>query len=153
MGLKRNPVALARLERAAKWLPTLLCMGQLKGRHLDRLRPIVSHPILSPFNFTGSVTSFPHVPNRQIFCAMPQLSMDQDQASDSTAVNVFDGVQRVRPLPELRTEVDDWTGVTGTQERKKRQNRLNQRAWRKYSAIGLRSIPNVDRLTPHTCSP
>ncbi|KAH8684130.1 hypothetical protein BGZ61DRAFT_507628 [Ilyonectria robusta] len=73
--------------------------------------------------------------------------MDQDQASDSTAVNVFDGVQRVRPLPELRTEVDDWTGVTGTQERKKRQNRLNQRAWRRRKAAAIAGSSNLASST------
>ncbi|CAG9983178.1 unnamed protein product [Clonostachys byssicola] len=34
-------------------------------------------------------------------------------------------------LPDLWTKADDWTGVTSTAQRKKLQNRLNQRAWRR----------------------
>jgi hypothetical protein len=33
--------------------------------------------------------------------------------------------------PDMRRQSDDWTGVSGTAERKKRQNRLNQRAYRR----------------------
>ncbi len=32
----------------------------------------------------------------------------------------------------VRIKDDDWTGVTGTAERRRLQNRLNQRAYRKY---------------------
>ncbi|KAI6783048.1 uncharacterized protein J7T54_002210 [Emericellopsis cladophorae] len=38
---------------------------------------------------------------------------------------------RVHDLPDLWDGKDDWTGVTSTAERKRRQNRLNQRAYRR----------------------
>ncbi|KAI8668669.1 hypothetical protein NCS57_00679100 [Fusarium keratoplasticum] len=38
---------------------------------------------------------------------------------------------RVPQLVELRAPGDDWTGVTRTADRRRRQNRLNQRAYRK----------------------
>ncbi|KAF4949363.1 hypothetical protein FSARC_13494 [Fusarium sarcochroum] len=37
-------------------------------------------------------------------------------------------------LPELRNSEDDWTGITETADRRRRQNRLNQRAYRKRKA-------------------
>ncbi|KAI1052990.1 hypothetical protein LB506_009951 [Fusarium annulatum] len=41
----------------------------------------------------------------------------------------MDSSSAIKPLPDLRTHADDWTGVTLRHERKRRQNRLNQRAW------------------------
>ncbi|KAF5535759.1 alcohol dehydrogenase [Fusarium mexicanum] len=48
--------------------------------------------------------------------------------------DVLAGLDRFKPLPDLRTHADDWTGVTSSRERKRRQNRLNQRAWRRRKA-------------------
>lgn len=39
-------------------------------------------------------------------------------------------LERTYPLVDAWDQGDDWTGVTGTKERKKRQNRINQRAYR-----------------------
>jgi hypothetical protein len=71
--------------------------------------------------------------------------MDPNPDSDSnqlpSAVDIFDSLQRVRPLPEVWTPVDDWTGITSQVERKRRQNRLNQRAWRECDpATRLRGL-------------
>lgn len=40
-------------------------------------------------------------------------------------------VGRMSQLAELRDDEDDWTGVTNSADRRRRQNRLNQRAYRK----------------------
>ncbi|VUC25122.1 unnamed protein product [Clonostachys rosea] len=40
-----------------------------------------------------------------------------------------------RHFPELRASTDDWTGTSSTAERKKLQNRLNQRAWRRRQKL------------------
>ncbi|KAG5659534.1 hypothetical protein KAF25_002093 [Fusarium avenaceum] len=50
----------------------------------------------------------------------------------------------VEPMPqqlEAKGLHEDWTGVTSTVERKKRQNRLHQRAFRKRRRAGLVSLP------------
>ena len=33
---------------------------------------------------------------------------------------------------QVRADDDDWTGLTDPKERRKRQNRLHARAWRKW---------------------
>jgi hypothetical protein len=40
----------------------------------------------------------------------------------------------------IRVVGDDWTGITSTEERRKLQNRLNQRAWSKYCHITFSNI-------------
>ncbi|KAK3934274.1 hypothetical protein QBC46DRAFT_400251 [Diplogelasinospora grovesii] len=49
----------------------------------------------------------------------------------------------IHPLPDAWDPGDDWTGVTSTAERKKRQNRLNQRAYRrrKQAERDVRQMP------------
>ena len=55
---------------------------------------------------------------------------------------------RMHRLPELRDPGDDWTGVTSTAERKKRQNRLNQRAYRELSSRLPLHMPLADSAMP-----
>lgn len=42
-------------------------------------------------------------------------------------------IQDMPQRAHIFTPTDDWTGVTSTQQRRKLQNRLNQRAWRLYT--------------------
>ncbi|KAF5545554.1 Aryl-alcohol dehydrogenase [Fusarium phyllophilum] len=58
-----------------------------------------------------------------------------DSSSAVKGQDVLAGLDRFKPLPDLRTHADDWTGVTSRRERKRRQNRLNQRAWRRRKAV------------------
>ena len=41
----------------------------------------------------------------------------------------------MQQLQEARDRDDDWTGVTSREERRKRQNRLNQRAARSFPSL------------------
>ncbi|KAI1065966.1 hypothetical protein LB507_001150 [Fusarium sp. FIESC RH6] len=43
-------------------------------------------------------------------------------------------IPRCRQLTELKDPDDDWTGITEARDRRRRQNRLNQRAFRKRKA-------------------
>ena len=51
---------------------------------------------------------------------------------DSESIDMLDnGTIELSSMPQLdlaKTEDDDWTGITSKEERRKRQNRLNQRA-------------------------
>lgn len=51
-----------------------------------------------------------------------------DQAEVTAPAIAIHG--RIYALPDLWDGKDDWTGVTSTAERKRRQNRMNQRAYR-----------------------
>ncbi|KAF4966422.1 hypothetical protein FZEAL_10660 [Fusarium zealandicum] len=52
-------------------------------------------------------------------------------------------------LTELRVPEDDWTGVTKTAERRRRQNRLNQRAYRKRKLAHDGGDGDDDQLVSH----
>ncbi|KAM0428544.1 hypothetical protein ACHAPT_006904 [Fusarium lateritium] len=64
-------------------------------------------------------------------------------------INAPKRLGRMPQLPELRGPEDDWTGVTKSADRRKRQNRLNQRAYRRRKlaqhdddqAVGTTSWP------------
>jgi hypothetical protein len=43
----------------------------------------------------------------------------------------------LKQLEEARTNDEDWTGKRDSAERRKLQNRLHQRAWRKFSISRL----------------
>ncbi|KAF4443935.1 alcohol dehydrogenase [Fusarium acutatum] len=64
----------------------------------------------------------------------PIPSINMVSSSVVKGQDVLAGLDRFKPLPDLRTHADDWTGVTSRRERKRRQNRLNQRAWRRRKA-------------------
>ncbi|KAI1126752.1 hypothetical protein F5Y10DRAFT_244255 [Nemania abortiva] len=59
---------------------------------------------------------------------------DAAKSMDPIGHSAFDpdlsSLHLVCPLPGIRLVADDWTGVTNTRERKRRQNRLNQRVYR-----------------------
>lgn len=59
----------------------------------------------------------------------PNMESSVDLGNPSAALPL--SVAVMPQLVELRDPSDDWTGVTSTAERKRRQNRLNQRAYRK----------------------
>ncbi|KAL2019776.1 hypothetical protein VTK56DRAFT_9220 [Thermocarpiscus australiensis] len=50
---------------------------------------------------------------------------------DATVARGLPVLMTAYPLPHARDPGDDWTGITNTAERKRRQNRLNQRAYRR----------------------
>ncbi|KAH7011054.1 hypothetical protein EDB80DRAFT_571700 [Ilyonectria destructans] len=52
-------------------------------------------------------------------------------AHEETVASLGPSLDRFQDLPDLRNAEDDWTGVTSTAQRRRLQNRLNQRAWRR----------------------
>ncbi|KAF5633401.1 alcohol dehydrogenase [Fusarium sp. NRRL 52700] len=68
----------------------------------------------------------------ELTALVPSIKMDSSSMVESQ--DVLAGLDRFKSLPDLRTHADDWTGVTSRRERKRRQNRLNQRAWRRRKA-------------------
>jgi hypothetical protein len=65
------------------------------------------------------------------YCIGPNINKDMDQ------LNTFE-VAQMPQQTEVRGPDDDWTGLTDTAERRKRQNRLNQRIYRmSYQALAV----------------
>ncbi|TGO19970.1 hypothetical protein BPAE_0327g00130 [Botrytis paeoniae] len=50
-------------------------------------------------------------------------------------------VEPMNQLAEAKKDEDDWTGTTNAKERRKRQNRLNIRAFRRRKALEAKSAP------------
>jgi len=50
-------------------------------------------------------------------------------------------LDRMPQQTEVRRQEDDWTGKTDAAARRKLQNRLNQRIWRKRCTAGTINIP------------
>lgn len=55
-------------------------------------------------------------------------SLRKSQSQEMVVVDL----ERMPQLVEMQNPEDDWTGMTGAADRRKRQNRLNQRAYRQY---------------------
>ncbi|KAF7896915.1 uncharacterized protein EAF01_009318 [Botrytis porri] len=58
-----------------------------------------------------------------------------------TTQNLSFRVEPMNQLAEAKKDEDDWTGTTNAKERRKRQNRLNIRAFRRRKALEAKSTP------------
>ncbi|TEY79917.1 hypothetical protein BOTCAL_0040g00340 [Botryotinia calthae] len=65
----------------------------------------------------------------------------------NTTQNFLFRVEPMVQLVEAKKDEDDWTGTTNAKERRKRQNRLNIRAFRKRKAFEAKSTPKDQFIT------
>ncbi|KAI1377271.1 hypothetical protein F4677DRAFT_415763 [Hypoxylon crocopeplum] len=68
------------------------------------------------------------------FWHLIKILMDESEEHHARPTSAL-AFERMPQLVYMRNPSDDWTGVTNTAERKRRQNRLNQRAYRRRKVI------------------
>ena len=83
------------------------------------------------------------------FAQQPELQLIPMSQLALVRPNSFSAIDRQANIGEAVDKEDDWTGLTDAAARRKRQNRLNVRAYSKWSQIKLLPIaetPEYHRL-------